>query len=276
MPRVIDYLRSQHERCVLMLPEGHDEGLRGKLNTWRGVGVVSLFDFNQRLIEKRWPDMPNVWSADDFPWMQRVADATPQIRAEIDRYLDDVVMPQVAEVNGLDPESDEAKWSVPGLQGRWRTTILFLMGRWLEPSDHFPVTRSVTSGIKGVTNVGFTGLDPHSHIDTHVGPNKGGLRFQLPIIVPGEEGDCRIRVTENMIVWHEGEPVVFDLAVNHEVWNDSDGLRILLMMEIVAPMPTKGLDLMNRFTQHCYRWFPSFLGMHGRIDALDRRQRVAA
>lgn len=276
MSRTTDYLRRQHERSVTMLPEGYDRGLRGRFNAWRGVGVMALFDLNKHLIEKHWPDMPHVWDAADFPWMAEVAAATPQIREEIDRYLSDVVMPQVAEVSGLDPDSEEGKWSVPGLQGRWRTTILYLMGRWLHPSTHFPVTRSVTSGIDGVTNVGFTGLDGHSHIDTHVGPNKGGLRFQLPIIVPGDEGDCRIRITDNMVVWHEGEPVVFDLAVDHEVWNDSDGLRILLMMEIVAPIPKPWLNRFNRVAQHCYRWFPSFLGMHGRIDQLDRRQRTAA
>lgn len=277
MARFTEYVREQHQRCLTMLPEQYKRGLRGRFNTWRGVAVMSLMDWNQRLIEKRRPDLPDVWDVAEFPWIERVAAATPQIREEIEAYLNDTVMPHVAEVSGLDPESEEGKWSVPGLQGHWRTTILYLMGRWLEPSKHFPVTHEVTKDVPGKTNVGFTGLEGGSHIDAHVGPNKGGLRFQLPIIVPGEEGDCRIRVTDNMIVWHEGEPIVFDLAVEHEVWNDSDGLRILLMMELVAPLPGSPLlNLVNRATQHSYRWFPSFLGMHGRIDELDTRDRVPA
>lgn len=275
--RTTTYLREQYQRATTMLPAGHERGLRGKLTAAVGVGVMALFDVNKRVIERRHPDLPDVWDPAQFPWVAEVEKATPQIRAEIERYLDEVMMPHVAEVSGLDPESEEGRWSTPGLQGHWRTTILFLMGRWLEPSKHFPATLEAVSKVSGITitNVGFTGLEGRSHIDEHVGPNKGGMRFQLPIIVPGQKGDCRIRVTDTMIEWEEGKAVMFDLAVPHEVWNDTDELRILLMMEMVMPLPFP-TSLLNRFAQWSYRYFPSFRGMHGRVDQLGRKARPAA
>ena len=101
------------------------------------------------------------------------------------------------------------------------------------------------------------------------GPNRGALRFQLPIIVPGQPGDCRIRILDDVVVWKEGEAVVFDLAVEHEAWNDSDDLRVLLMVEIEQPLRFP-LNLVNRTAQYCYRWHPSYRKMPTRIAQLGR------
>jgi beta-hydroxylase len=268
------YGKSQYERSSTMLPAGYDRGVRGRATAVLGTGVMMLFDFNQKVME-RFCDLPAVYDKKDFPWVKRFEDHYPEIRAEIEAYLEKIQsLPQVAEVSGYDPDSEEGKWSTPGVEGRWRTVIIYLMGKWLEPSGDFPVTRSCVEGIKGVADAGFTGLDGNSHILDHVGPNRGALRFQFPVIVPGEHGDCRIRVVDEIIPWVEGEAVIFDLAVSHEVWNDSDDLRILFMMEITTPLEFP-FSILNRFTQWTYRFFPSFRGMHDRIDQL-HLERTAA
>jgi hypothetical protein len=258
-----------------MLPSGYDRGLRRRWHTLVGAGVMVLFDVNERLIDRYQPDYPEVWDPSTFPWVEPLVAATPQLRDEVDRYLAEVVMPQTVEVSGLEPESDEGTFATPGLQGTWRSTVLYLMGRWLSPSEHFPTVRRALDGVGGITSAGLAGLDARSHIDDHADPNKGALRFQLPLVVPGEEGDCRIRVGDRTITWRVGEPVLFDIATRHEVWNESDDNRIVLMAEVVAPLPAP-LSWLNRATQWTYRAFPSYLGMHDRVEALDRRGREDA
>ena len=60
-----------------------------------------------------------------------------------------------------------------------------------------------------------------------------------------------------MVEWHEGEAVLFDLSVDHEAWNDSDDVRVLLMIEVPMPLPFP-LSIINRLTQASYRRFPSY------------------
>ena len=79
-----------------------------------------------------------------------------------------------------------------------------------------------------------------------------------------------MRVLDEMILWREGESVVFDLAVPHEVWNDSDQTRVLLMIEAPTPMPAP-LSFLNRFTQWCTRYYPPNYRQAERASELARR-----
>jgi hypothetical protein len=261
-----------------MLPAGHDQGWRARRATVVGAGVMVLFDLNQRIIDRWCEDYPAWWDPSVLPWVEQLVDATPELVDELERYLAEVVMPQTVEVSGLLPESEQGEFASPGLQGTWRTTMLFLMGRWTATARSFPSVRGALRDVpkmRGVTNLGIAGLDGGSHIGDHVDPNKGGLRFHLPLVVPGDEGDCRIRVGDEVRPWRVGEPLLFDLAMSHEVWNDADTPRMVLMAEVVAPLPFP-LGPWNRFVQWSYRFFPSYLGMHHRAEELERRGRELA
>ena len=115
---------------------------------------------------------------------------------------------------------------------------------------------------------GFSVLEPGTHITEHRGPNKGALRYQLGVIVPGPEGACRIRVGDEMITWREGAGVVFDFTVPHEAWNDSDAVRVLLMLEVLTPLPRR-LALPNALAQRAMGWFPTTRSMDRRLRRLE-------
>ena len=59
------------------------------------------------------------------------------------------------------------------------------------------------------------------------------LRIHLPIIVP--EGDCALRVGSQVRQWEEGKALVLDDSYEHEVWNKSDGVRVLLLLDVWHP-----------------------------------------
>jgi aspartyl/asparaginyl beta-hydroxylase (cupin superfamily) len=55
----------------------------------------------------------------------------------------------------------------------------------------------------------------------------------LPLIVPP---NCRFRVGESTVEWHEGKMLAFDDTVEHEARNDSDQDRLILLFYIWNPL----------------------------------------
>lgn len=235
--------------------------------------VMSLFDLNDAAITRFGGDLPAIWDPADFPWIERIEAAWTRIGEELERYLEShESIPHVAEVAGLDPGSEAAMQSAPIDRGEWRVLILMANERWIdETARYFPILREAVRGCSQMTTVGFSALEPHSHIAEHVGTNRGALRYQLPIVVPGGVGDCRIRIGDEMVHWREGESIVFDLGALHEAWNDSDSRRVLLMIETAMPLRFP-LSWLNRFTQLQYRFFPSFRQMPDRVRELERQR----
>jgi aspartyl/asparaginyl beta-hydroxylase (cupin superfamily) len=47
-----------------------------------------------------------------------------------------------------------------------------------------------------------------------------------------------MRVKDRYHTWREGESLLFDDSWNHEVVNESDGIRVILIVDILRPMPS--------------------------------------
>lgn len=54
----------------------------------------------------------------------------------------------------------------------------------------------------------------------------------LPLIIPES---CGFRVGNETREWVPGKAWVFDDTINHEAWNDSDKLRVVLIFDIWHP-----------------------------------------
>jgi aspartate beta-hydroxylase/beta-hydroxylase len=46
-----------------------------------------------------------------------------------------------------------------------------------------------------------------------------------------------MRVNDQIHVWREGESMIFDDTWDHEVYNDADEIRMVLIIDILRPMP---------------------------------------
>lgn len=276
--KVRDRVATYRRRLRELTPEEvRPSRLRRSTVVLRGAVVLAFLDFNDFLIGRFAAGLPARWDPAVYPWAAEVQAAWPEMRAEMVEFLRTRVIPETAEINGLDPASEEARVSVPADVGAWRSLPLEWFGEPIAATaGRFPATMRAVAG-RGFTSVGFTALDPRAHIAAHRGPNRGALRYQLPIIVPGPPGACRIRVGDEMVTWTVGEPVVFDLSVDHEVWNDTDEVRVILMIEVPTPLPFP-LSIVNRLAQRSYRFFPTFAGLPQRVAALntDTAHRVAA
>jgi aspartyl/asparaginyl beta-hydroxylase (cupin superfamily) len=78
----------------------------------------------------------------------------------------------------------------------------------------------------------FSLLKPRTRIPPHSGVSNARLVVHLPLIVP--EG-CGFRVGNDTRKWVPGKAWVFDDTVEHEAWNDSDKLRVVLIFDIWHP-----------------------------------------
>jgi beta-hydroxylase len=54
-----------------------------------------------------------------------------------------------------------------------------------------------------------------------------------------------MRVSDQVTSWEEGRLLVFDETHEHEVWNDTDQNRVVLLFYVVRPLPLP-LAVLNR------------------------------
>ena len=81
-------------------------------------------------------------------------------------------------------------------------------------------------------NLMFSLLDPKTSIPPHHGIINTRLVLHIPLIVPN---DCALRVGDETRTWEPGTAMIFDDTIEHEAWNDSDALRVVLLGDVWRP-----------------------------------------
>ena len=76
----------------------------------------------------------------------------------------------------------------------------------------------------------FSSLKAGATIKSHNGPCNLRLRCHFPLIVPA--GDCGMRVGDKVIRWEVGKPIIFDDCYEHEVWNNTNQTRVILLFDV--------------------------------------------
>jgi ornithine lipid ester-linked acyl 2-hydroxylase len=116
----------------------------------------------------------------------------------------------------------------------------------------------------------FSILSPGKHIPPHDGPYKGVLRYHLGLIVPEPEDLVGIRVGGEVAHWTEGGSLVFDDTYEHEAWNDSDGTRVVLFVDLVREL-REPMATLNRALIKAIGWSPFIQDAKRRHQAWERR-----
>ena len=79
----------------------------------------------------------------------------------------------------------------------------------------------------------FSTLSSNSKIDLHSGPCNLRIRCHYPLIVP--DGDVGMTVGNELVKWEVGKPIFFDDAYEHEVWNNTNKERVVLLFDVWHP-----------------------------------------
>ena len=122
----------------------------------------------------------------------------------------------------------------------WRSFFLWGYGYPIDENRaRCPVTARLVEQVPGLNSAFFSILAPGTHIPDHRGVTKGLITCHLALIVP-RDGDVRMRVADRIVRWAEGETLVFDDTYGHEVWNDTSGTRVVLLIQFERPLRNPG------------------------------------
>lgn len=102
-----------------------------------------------------------------------------------------------------------------------------------------PRTAAMLDRIPGLVVAFFSIMEPGTHVPRHRGLTKAWLNCHLPLLVP-EHGRCEMEVGDKTVSWREGEWLIFDETNPHQVWNETDKVRVVLFLQLKRPMTWKG------------------------------------
>ncbi len=176
----------------------------------------------------------------EFEWAKLLEDNWQHIHAEVSALLaNQKDLPNIQDIQPAE--------SLLTTDNNWKTFFLLGFGHKAEKNRELcPVTAKVLDQIPGLLTGFFSILYPGKHIPAHKGIFRGIVRTHLGLVIPGKPGECRMRVDKEFIHWEQGKAVFFDDTFNHEVWNDSDGIRVVLLLDTKRPY-SKFLTLVNNF-----------------------------
>jgi aspartyl/asparaginyl beta-hydroxylase (cupin superfamily) len=213
-----------------------------------------------------------VMDPSDFCWAAMLEENFPVIQRELDRVMQfRESLPQLHEVQREQYRvSSDINWKVFVLSG-W--------GHVSEVGERMcPETARIVREIPGVRSALFSILEAGAQIPDHRGHIKGLLRGHLAMRVPKEREKCFLRVDDKICHWEQGKLLVFDDTYRHEVQNNTDEERIVLLLHFDRPMNRLG-RLTNALLLSVIRKTPfvkKAIRNHNQWEDQFRRQLAAA
>ncbi|MEO1201889.1 MAG: aspartyl/asparaginyl beta-hydroxylase domain-containing protein, partial [Pseudomonadota bacterium] len=196
-----------------------------------------LSNSNQLYIP-RLPAIP-FFEREQFPFLDEFERRTEAIREELIHALaerEDGFAPYIA----YRPGEPVNQWAHLNHSSDWNAFHLYKGGEPVEENlASCPETRALLESqplctLSGLCpNVFFSALKPHTRIPPHYGESNARVIAHLPLIVPG---NCGIRVGFETREWEVGKALVFDDTLEHEAWNESDELRVIMIFDLWNPL----------------------------------------
>jgi aspartyl/asparaginyl beta-hydroxylase (cupin superfamily) len=189
------------------------------------------------------PELPQrqFYEREEFLWLADLEALTDDVREELLAIVDQegAFKPYVQSDASRPPRDygdllDSADWSA---------FYLIRSGEVVaEAAARCPRTMSALANVPLAYSRGrtpavlFSLLRPGARIPPHTGFTNARLICHLPLIVPEA---CGLRVGNEVRNWTPGETLIFDDSIEHEAWNSSDRLRVVLLFDIWRPELTE-------------------------------------
>lgn len=170
-----------------------------------------------------------VMAPEMFPWTAGLEQNWETIRDEAMAALTD--LNRVPPLHDISP--DHRRIAEPD---RWRSYFLWGYGyRMHQNCDACPETARLVEQIPDLNSAFFSILKPGAYIPRHQGVTKAILTCHLGLQTP-TSGRCEMEVHDQMLQWRDGRALVFDDTYEHEVWNDTDEVRVVLLIQFRRPI----------------------------------------
>ena len=130
----------------------------------------------------------------------------------------------------------------------WKVICLILNKEILDLAKYCPNTLNILlSSSTRILNAGFSLLEPGSEAGSHKDKNNKIHRLHIPLIIPSnnnvltntnikynkEDKLAVLKVENDYRAWHKDEYFIFDDTCEHNAWNNSDEIRIILLVDIL-------------------------------------------
>ena len=165
------------------------------------------------------------YSADEFDWTAHLTDAYEELRDELCN-LDIATPVYESYIERIASEKSAAFWDA--------STLIFFTIQNPALVEMAPKTAAAVLSVPGVVTAQVLDLGPNTHLKAHCGYSPDTLRFHLGIDVP-EPDKCSLRVEDETGAWANGEWLIFDDYLEHEVWNRGQKSRKVLLIDTVRP-----------------------------------------
>ena len=202
-------------------------------------------DVARYVYDRRIVGPPVLDLAANFPGAARFAGAWREIREEalgvavnlarVPRFHE--IMPEQAEISDNDHRD-------------WRMFILKAYGAKVAGNiAQCPRLAALVAAAPDVLSASLSFLAPRKHIPPHRGPFRGVLRFYLALAMP-RLADGRpaavLKIADREYRIAEGDCLLWDDTYVHEVWNHSDELRTVLLLDVRRRGMPADMELLSR------------------------------
>ena len=175
---------------------------------------------------------PPVFERDVFDWVPGLEGPWETIRDEAQAVLErpeDV--PPLREVS-----PDHGRIAT---DEKWKVFFLIGYGYEIEANTGTLSGNQRTGQEHSRADLGLLSIHtPGTYLPRHYGPTNGMITCHLGLNVPKDRRKCRIAIDAKDYHWDEGKFLIFDDTYYHEVWNETDENRVVLLIHVgAAPAP---------------------------------------
>jgi ornithine lipid ester-linked acyl 2-hydroxylase len=187
--------------------------------------------FDDRIPAHSKVSMDPLIARDDFPWADVLESDWQEVRAELDELMTHYdALPNIQDI-----ATDQYGLSQ---DDKWKTYFFSLFGeKYVGNRRRCPKTAALLDSIPGLTTAFFSILGPGKYIRPHCGYYRGVVRYHLALKVPQNSSACGIRVGKEVVHWTEGAGFLFDDTYRHEAWNKTPEVRVVLLLDVMRPLP---------------------------------------
>lgn len=163
-----------------------------------------------------------------FPWAATLESNWRDIRAELDALS--VNGAEILPLARVSPDHHRV-----AKDGKWKSFVLEAYGYHVPRNRALcPRTSELLDQVPGLVLAMFSIMDPGTYVPLHKGVSKALLNGHLALDVP--DGDCRIEVGGETRSWQDGKLLILDDTFPHQVWNNTDKRRVVLLMQVRRPV----------------------------------------
>jgi len=238
--KAADHQKATEERLTSAIPSDLSEAERWRVERFVSNASHRTRHYHQEPTDFHYPGLPEIEFHDRnlFPELGALEAATETIRGEFDALIAAEAAEMVPYIQYPD-HVPVAQWAELNKNRNWTAIHLLQNGQRIDANArHCPRTMQVLArlpqpDVPGASpNAMFSLLAPRTKIPPHTGVANTRLVCHLPLIIPP---GCGFRVGSTIRAWELGKAFVFDDTIEHAAWNDSDELRVVLIVDLWPP-----------------------------------------